>query len=366
MVKSKKIHVMGIGAACIQECNQCYYKNIGLTGKGTIADMNLLRLIQAENPSSLVFPYPMDIGTSLGLLPVMKDLNVTWGMTNGRTLSDSVITKFLDAGVTNLKVTLFATSEEQQAYNENTFEQYQQIKDSITMAVKRGMSIDIFNVLGKATAPSLEKLVDLADNLGATRVKFFRLLPSGNALETMDNNAYLFDQDMDEVVLSFERAKIAHPNVYLSFGTTFGINFYEKSLEEAKSKMQKSGRYSQTTAYACPAINDTNAVILASSGQVYWCIFLITQTDLGHYGTFDSRTGHITLDKERLDMSPESLRKNLKGKCAENVCYYQPVCMGGCRSTAALFSKFAGEPDPMYAGMDICLTEVYQRVFGKK
>ena len=36
--------------------------------------------------------------------------------------------------------------------------------------------------------------------------------------------------------------------------------------------------------------------------------------------------------------------------------------LGGCRSTACVFAKVRGEKDPLFAGQDMCVTKIKEKI----
>jgi radical SAM protein with 4Fe4S-binding SPASM domain len=178
---------------------------------------------------------------------------------------------------------------------------------------------------------------------------FYRMLPLGK-----DNSLLLSEQDMPGIVEQIENAR--DYGVRLSMSMKFGPNFYGKSIEEAKAKVARGKESWIDTPYLCPAV-DGNYLGISPKTGVYWCFLLISRPDIGKIGSVTD--GKIDIES-RIDLTPETLKQRLRGNCSTERCEYQEICLGGCRSTAMLFAELRGEKEPLYSGMDICMTKVYE------
>jgi radical SAM protein with 4Fe4S-binding SPASM domain len=326
--------------------------------------MELIEKVLYNNPESSIFIYPKEITTSRYLLPLMKKCGQKKVLSNGREIDNSFIREMKEYGIEEIEITLFATPEQQFDFNRNTPEQYEKIKQSIIECAKNGIEVTVNNILDKTTMSSIGSLCEQCYELGVKKIEFLRLRPVGNAI-TIDRSRLLEEKDMDMIIPSVEAMKLKYPDLYLSFDIGFGPNFYGKTLEEAKEKVRKAKQSWVKSAYLCPAINQQYWGISPKSGNVYWCFFLISEPEIARIGYVNIENGRVTIDSP-IDLSKETLMKKLKGNCSSENCEYQELCLGGCRSSAYIFAKLKGDPDPLYAGMDICLTKSYERLYGQR
>lgn len=265
-----------------------------------------------------------------------------------------MIDLMINSGIEYTKVTLFANPEEQKEWQNINQETYKKIIKNVETASKKGLKVIVNTVMWKENIKSLENLTKICEDIGVNWIKMIRKRNSNYSDE------YIQDSDMNKVVETVEKAKL-NTDVRLNFSLTFaGPNFYGKSLEEAKKKLPPNLGEWIKSPYLCPSIDNNYWGTSLKRGSVFWCYF-ITDDPIAKIGSIDKK-GNITLNKNRVDLSSETLKENLEGICSKNRCEYQQICLGGCRSTAYTFAKFKGEKNPLYAGMDTCLTKVYKRV----
>jgi radical SAM protein with 4Fe4S-binding SPASM domain len=358
------IDFLNVGNQCNQRCRQCFYNENGEISNLTLEqEIELIGKVAKNFPDSAIFVYPKEITTSLDIIPTLAKNRQTSTLSNGRDLDDIVIAKLRNFGIEEIGITLFANAEQQLYFNGNSREEYLRIKDAIQRAISQGLKVTVNTVLAKATMGSIEELCLECSKLGVLKIRFYRLMPIGNAKD-MGSEQFLVESDMDSIIGSVESMKKKFPTLYLSFAINFGPNFYGKSIEEARKKVQKSNQSWTKSPYLCPSIGQNYFGISLKSGSIYWCFFLISEPGISRIGYIDPKTSKITIDSP-VDLSPETLRTKLNGNCSSKNCDYQALCLGGCRAAAYLFAKRNGVLDPLYAGMDICLTRSYQRFFEK-
>jgi radical SAM protein with 4Fe4S-binding SPASM domain len=357
------IDFLNVGNECNQNCRQCYYVEKNSKGISLPEEIELIEKELYENPESKIFSYPKEITTSRGLLPTMEKCSQKKVLSNGKEIDDGFIRELKKYGIEEIEITLFANLEQQYDFNRNTTKEYQKIKQNIRKCAESGLKVTINNILDKTTMYSINSLCEKCYELGVKKIKFLRLRPVGNA-KYMDRSRLLEEKDMDIIIPSVEAMKLKYPDLYLSFSMGFGVNFYGKTLEEAKEKVRKAKQSWVKTSTLCPAIKGQYRGISTKSGNVYWCFYLISEPEVARIGNINRDDGTITIDSP-VDLSEETLKKKLRGNCSSENCKYQEVCLGGCRAMAYISAKERGEPDPFYAGMDICLTKSYERLDGQ-
>ncbi|MFH1630712.1 MAG: radical SAM protein [Candidatus Aenigmatarchaeota archaeon] len=357
------IDFLNVGNPCSMGCDHCFYvEPAPIDVSISENEDELIKGISDKFQNSSFFIYPKEITTSQYLLQTISRFNQKSVLSNGLNITDSFVGRLKNAGVEEVKITLYSNPEEQTYFNNNTEAEYRRIKDSIRRVKNGGLKATVNNVLDKKTARSIEPLCDSCYELGVQKISFLRFIPR----TSRDMERSLVEDDMNIIIPSSENMKKQYENeLYLSFNINFGPNFYGKSLEEARKKIEKSKQFWTKSPYLCPAINQDYYGISMKSGNIYWCFFLISDPDISKIGNI-TPDGDVNIDKNVVDLGENTLREKLSGNCTSENCQYQDLCLGGCRSSAYTFAKLKGMPDPLYAGMDICLTKSYERVFGKK
>jgi radical SAM protein with 4Fe4S-binding SPASM domain len=359
------IDILNVGDECNQNCRQCYYKSEpNLTGISPTGEMEFIEKVLYNYTESSIFYYPKESTNNRDLLPIMEKYGQKKVLSNGKEIDDEFIRELNKYGIEEIEITLFANLEQHYDFNRNTIREYQKIKQNIRKCAESGLKVTINNILDKTTMYSINSLCEQCYELGVKKIEFIRLKPAGNA-KCMDRSRLLEEKDMDIIIPSVEAMKLKYPDLYLSFDIGFGPNFSGKTLEEAKEKVRRAKQSWVKSPYLCPAINQQYWGISPKSGNVYWCFFLISEPEIARIGYVNIKNGRVTIDSPA-DLSEETLRKKLKGNCSSESCKYQDVCLGGCRSTAYIFARLNGDSDPFYAGMDICQTKSYERLYGQR
>jgi len=359
------IDILNVGDECNQNCRQCYYKSEdNLTGISLTGEIEFIEKVLYNYPESSIFSYPKESTTSRDLLPIMKKCGQKKVLSNGKEIDDGFIRELKKYGIEEIGITLFANLEQQYDFNRNTIRGYLKIKQNIRKCAENDLKVTVNNILDKTTIYSINSLCEQCYELGVKKIAFIRLRPVGNA-KYMDRSRLLEEKDMDIIIPSVEAMKLKYPDLYISLDISFGPNFYRKTLEEAKEKVRRSKQSWVKSTYLCPAINQDYWGISPKSGKVYSCFFIISESEIARIGNVDVKNGRVTIDSP-IDLSEETLKKELRGNCSSENCKYQPVCLGGCRSTAYIFARLNGDPDPINAGMDICSTKSYERLYGQR
>ncbi len=352
------IDFLDVGNRCNLSCPGCYYnERPNFTGINPEEETSLIEKIIQDYPNAWFFIYPPEITTSPALLDSIKNARQKIILSNGYSLTNDMVGRFKEAGLKYVKITYFATPEEQRKWQGVREPAYNRLRRNIENAAKQGLTVFVNNVLWKGNVKSIEELARQCYDMGVERIKFIRYR------EPKWNEDFIMDGGMDEVVERIEKAKLQKsPRLQMSF-TFGGPNLYGKTLEEAKEQLPPQKGEWVKSPYFCPAINQNYWGISLKRGEVYWCYF-ITDDPIAKIGTVDKDTGKVSIATD-IDLRPETLKEKLTGKCSEDKCEYQPVCLGGCRSTAYTFAKMKDEKNPLYAEADICLTKAYERVFRK-
>lgn len=359
--KPTNIDILSIGRPCNQNCRQCYYIENSCSNLEIDHELLASKIMEKYAESSF-FIYPKEIANNQELFELINKAGQQSVLSNGLLLDNDILDKLKEAEVKQIKITLFANADEQFFFNGNNSNQYEKIILAIKKCKEKGFNVVVNNVLSKKNIFSIGTLCKLCHGLGVDKIEFLRIKPTGNGRD-LQGMLLCFD-DMSHIIEQVEINKKLYPELYLSFNLSFGPNFYGKSLPEAEAKIKKSVLSWTKSNYLCPAIDGNYWGLSATTGNVYWCFFAMNEafSKMGYYSSVENQ---VIINKAP-DLSPSTLLKKLGGECSRDKCIYTDICLGGCRSTAYMFAKYKGEKDPLYAGMDICLTKCYERFYSVK
>jgi len=344
------IDLLNIGNPCNQNCRQCFAQE-RCSSISLEEEIGLAKRIMEKNDASF-FIYPKEASTNKELIGFVASSGQRYMLTNGSSIP---IKSIKQAGIKKIKITLFSDQEEQWFWNRNSPEEYEKIKQGIAACVNAGLQTEIYTIVTPKNISKLPSLYSLADKLGAKKINLLRLLPVGNARNISPD--YLIKEDDLEELISVTDPLKKDKGPYISFGMSFGPDFYGSSVWNF---FRKNGSDWVTSKTLCPVVDNQYAGVSMKTRNVYWCFLLQTLEDakIGNC----SKQGR--LDIKAPDFSRETLTKKLRGNCSSDNCEYQELCLGGCRSYAYVFARLRGETEPEYAGMDICRTQL-RRKLGK-
>ncbi|SRR6056297_970000 len=364
--KSPNIDLLFFGRNCNLNCNHCYCQE----GSGSIKktdikkDIEIARKVQQKNPDSKVYLYPKEIATSIEASELFREFGQKQILTNGVVLSDRIVQALKESGIERVKTTLFGDYESHALLYNITFQQYLKIIENIDRYVKEGFRVVVNTVITRSNITSIKRLIKICCDLGVSEISFLRLRPTGNA-RSMDQNEFLRKKDIIKTVELIETIKQNKPPMYLSYNMSFGPDFFGKSSRQAQEKTSKNKLgWKGEKKYICPIIDMNYLGVSMRSGDVFGCLFAMEENDF-KLGKLDFTSGKITLFEKDF-MNSGILSANLRGNCQKDACPYHDVCMGGCRSLAYVIAKEKGEKNPIYAGMDYCITKIKEEIYGQK
>lgn len=348
-----------INSKCSERCSHCFFTEAEEGFISTTPELveDLRRQIQFfDADSSNVTIYPREATLAMNLLPVFEEQSMDRVLTNGVLLSKrGVIDKLKSFGIEKLAISLHGSKEDHTLITQAPSDFYDLTLKGIEMAIAAGMDVSTFTAVSKYNLGSLEQVFAYANRVGIRETKLLRLIPVGNA-QNLPDEAFIDEADLRTMLLTVEAARRQYPNLRISLlGTSFGPNFYSRGMY--RYLVGESDVWPNST-YACPWINQQYIGISVGSGKVYPCFEAVSFSET-QIGAVDI-DGRANVDNPNL--TPQSLKENLRDKCAEDDCQYQALCLGGCRITAFSFAKRRGEEDPLYAGQDICLTRTLDKL----
>ncbi len=328
---------LNIGSSCNLNCRQCYFQEEGNLSKRTLQnDEENVQWLSREFENAGYFMYPMEITTSMNIVPIMSNVaRQKVVLSNGILLNEQYIQTLIAGGVERIKITLFANYEEHNFFNRITREQYNMIMHNIKLCKRAGLTVIVNTILSKVTKNSIDALAKKCSLLEVDRLELIRLKPIGNAKSMRD--IWLDLHDAKEIVKTVEQCKLIYPNLYFSYNLSFGPDFYGKTIAEAKEKMQRRAEKWNNPKYLCPAIDGQYVGVSLRSGNVYGCFFAMDE-EVFRLGTVDFENKKISNLNSVLDS--KELSKKLRDDCHKDNCKYHSICLGGCRSTAYILRPF--------------------------
>ncbi|KKQ18583.1 MAG: Radical SAM domain protein [Berkelbacteria bacterium GW2011_GWA1_36_9] len=358
--KFANIDLLDIGNSCNLDCRQCFYVSPGARFFPSIGEqLDRAKAVVEKFPGSSLFLYPKEICTSLFLLDMIQAVGQHSVLSNGILLSDRVVEKLAAHGIEEVKVTLYASYKEQKIFYGITEEQYRQIIENIARCTRRGLRVIVNSTLSKITKYSLHRLANLCRDLEVERIEFLRLMPLGKA-KNLDRTIFLDEADMIKIIGIIEEYKLRHATPRFRYYLNCGPDFHRKTPEEIRRKIAKGRSIGNAQHfYLCPAINRDYLCVSLVTGKISGCLFAKIEP-IFDQGSIDFTTGQLKLEPPVL--RHKILSEKLRGNCRAGNCKYHKQCLGGCRSTAFAVAKFANEKNPLYAGMDICVTKCKEKL----
>lgn len=356
----KNVDLLNIGRACDLNCIHCYYREkVTVTNHDIARDMDIASRVLNNFPDSSIFVYPMEIANNMEIISLLLQAGQKSVLSNGILLNERMLDLLLVYGIEEIKITLFSNFREHNFFCGIGSGQYEDILKNIQLCKQKGLKVVVNFVLSKITKKSIPELAKICSGYGVDKIEFLRLKPTGNARK-ISHGILIGEKDMLGIVQSVERCKADNPEIYFRYNLSCGPDFYGKSIEGASAKIRKASMEWTKSKYLCPAIDGNYLGISVRSGKIYSCFFAQDQAEF-LVGKMDLQSGAIShLEDFKLDSS--TLSEKLRGNCHKDSCLYQEICLGGCRSTALIFAKERGELDPMFAGMDICITKCKEKL----
>jgi radical SAM protein with 4Fe4S-binding SPASM domain len=341
-------------------CEQCFFTEdpLGKVLNNVPVTPELLQdvrnFIDGLDPNNIALTiYPREITTAKGLLQVFEDFGISKALTNAILLKNKAyVDMLINSGITQISVSVLGNPAEQ-AYLGNSFEAvYWQILQGIQNAIEAGIEVSVFTVVYQGNIDSLQDIFRTLSQLGVKKCQLIRLVPTGKAQNMPDKDFITNNEDVLKVLFAVDEARRQNPELRISL-SKFGPNFYSPGIYQYLLN-SNVWPYSK---YFCPWIDQGYIGVIFGSNRVVPCFqgMSFPELDIGEY-----REGEVIINETPLTVA--NLQENLRGICSSENCKFQSLCNGGCRITAYSFAKRNGEGNPLYAGQDVCLTNILQEI----
>jgi|GEM_PF-1829508 len=352
-----------IETPCNQSCTTCFFNEAGGPGtvrlnKESFEELRSMARALGQTDLSILSLYPKEITTALSVLLVMSEQGITRTLTNGKLLDkEGVIEALKEAGIQKLVITVPGGKNAYAMYTNNNPDEYDGLISNIDLAVRNKFDVSIFMPMFAQNIDEVEDTVTRLSAIGIKQVQFLRVRPFGNAF-TLPKEYFLTNDGTIRFLENLNKTrKLVGDQMSLTLsGGSFGPNFFGTSTYQQLAGINTK-RPNANSKYFCPMIDRQFVGISLGTKKAYSC-FIGTSFEESCVGYY--KDGSITYTKPPL--SGESLQKNLRGICANDSCQYQPLCLGGCRMNAFALAKRDGEQDPLFAGQDICLTNILENL----
>lgn len=348
-----------IESVCNEACTTCFFQEAGGSGNirltpEVINDIRTTARVLGDSQPKQFTLYPKEITTASAILPIFSERSVTKTLTNGKLLAEpGAMQKLRGAGITDLMITVPGQSSAYAIYTQEKKQTYDRLLNNIGLATREGFSVSVFYPVFRPNVDDVLPTALTLKGLGVNEINFIRVIPAGNAQRLADNMFVNTEDTLRFLSNVNETRKRTQNTLELTlFGGSFGPNFFGKSIYRYLAGINDRWPRSQ---YYCPMINGQFVGISYGTGRAYPCFKALAFPELSS-GTY--RDGKLNITPSTL--TKENLENSLRDQCAKDNCEYQSLCMGGCRITAFAFAKRRSEPEPLYAGQDICITRLLE------
>lgn len=343
---------------CSQDCPACYFKervsnpNIAINSK-RIDDIRKIADVLSREDKDLVYFYPREITTGIEMLEFYPQFGQDRVLSNGKLLHyPGIIEKMKNSGIKRISITLPGSRETYMEYTGEKSENYDQLQKNIQMAANSGLEVSVYMPIYKSNLDEVLSTAQKAVELGVKNVDFIRMSPKGSGVD-IEASKFIYGDDIVKFMRNLNNARhVLGDKINLNlFRGSWGPNFYQKNIFQYLAGPDSVYPKSK---YYCPAINGQYLGVMVESNKVYRCFQGVSFKEF-EIGTFSIEDG-VKIEKEVDGLNSEWLHKNLRGICSADNCEEHNLCLGGCRSNAYSWAVLGGDPEPMSAGQDFCMT----------
>ncbi len=366
--------------ACNQNCDHCHFVE---EGYGVLkVDSSLMADAQAIvdffHPSGneidpQIITYPRELSVVLPLLPLRQQLGQDAIYTNASRITPHVVEKLISHGVKNAFVSLHGDKEHHMALTGVPPSEYNRTLRGIELLKESGMNVTTITTMYKDNLGVIPDVVKYLESVGINQLKLIRYFPAGRGKD-LPVDKILSPEDVLKLLYTVDEIRKQHPYMNISlYGMSFGPNFYSPNyfryLAGQKDALSGEGNVFGNAApeprYVCSIVGRQYVGISLGTHNVYPCFEALSFPEL-KMGKLTIDQGRVGLQLDESNFTAKKLSENLSGQCSKEDCPYQKFCLGGCRMHAYAIARQRGEPDPMYAGQDVCVTRILDKELAKR
>jgi heme b synthase len=252
-------------------------------------------------------------GTELGLRMVMA--------TNGTLLTPELVEEIKKSGIQRLSISLDGENAEKHDAFRKVDGAFKSSLKGISLLKKAGVEFQINTTVTRHNVDCVDKILDMAVELGAVAHHIFLLVPTGRAKDMI--NQEIDSQKYEELLHWFYNMRGKTP---LHLKATCAPHYYRILRQEAHAKGEKIDFETYgLDAVTRGCLGGTSFCFISHDGIVQPCGYLELNCGDLKKSSFDRVWNNSEIFKELRDFS------QYKGKCGR--CEYKRFC-GGCRARA--------------------------------
>lgn len=365
--------------ACNQECDHCHFVEEGygvLKVDSILMDdaqtiINFFHPPEGDGPQ--IITYPRELSVVLPLLPLRQQLGQDAIYTNASRITPGTINALIAHGVKNAFVSLHGDKEHHMALTGVSSSEYERTLNGIELLNESGMTVTVITTMHKDNLDVIPAVVKYLEEKGLNQLKLIRYFPAGRGKD-LPVDKILSPDDVLKLLYTVDGLRKQHPDINISlYGMSFGPNFYSPNyfryLAGQKEALSGEGNVFGNVApeprYVCTLIGRQYLGISLGTHNVYPCFEALSFPEL-NMGKLAINHGEVDLQLDESNFTAEKLSENLRGQCSKENCPYQSLCLGGCRMHAYAIARQRGEPEPSYAGQDVCVTRILDEELAKR
>jgi radical SAM protein with 4Fe4S-binding SPASM domain len=315
---------------CNQKCTHCYVDSISSYRENLSKDERI-KIID-ELISMKVFKVillggePLLSGDIFELIVHCKDKVLVSLSTNATSITCEVAEKLKNAGLKTIQVSLEgATPAVHDAICRKTGAFENTIK-GIKNLVKMEINVSICTVISKRNIYDVDKIIGLAESLGAISWRSIELKPAGFAKEEISRDTLDLSTEWNLI----EDLKNKRRNIIVNFEYPFWF-----LRQKYKDKLEKIMRNENTISrnYGMCSAKLGKRVTITPDGYVFACEFTMDAPEEFIAGDLRKQSFKEIWNKSGILSKFRNINQDdLNGKC--KTCEYYPVCFGRCRMMA--------------------------------
>jgi len=252
-------------------------------------------------------------GTKLGLRMVMA--------TNGTLLTPTLIDEIKESGIKRLSISLDGENAEKHDAFRQVDGAFESSLEGISLLKNADIEFQINTTVTRHNVDSVDKILEMAVDLGAVAHHIFLLVPTGRAKDMVDQE--IDSQNYEKLLHWFYSMRDKTP---LHLKATCSPHYYRILRQEAHKKGEKINFETYgLDAVTRGCLGGTSFCFISHDGIVQPCGYLELSCGDLKESSFDSVWKESKIFKVLRDFS------SYKGKCGR--CEYRKFC-GGCRARA--------------------------------
>ena len=364
---SKRTLDMLMPTVCNQDCTHCHFVEyegqqfLKLDQQLVDKANELAKYLKSYDPEAHLITYPREVTAFPKILPLRQQLGQNAIYTNAALIDQKCVDNLIKYGVKTAFVSLHGSQKQHSLLTGVDKNSYNRTVSGIKLLHQNGIHINILLALHSGNLSSISSVVKFLLENDLKHLKLIRFFPAGHG-KNISQNRLLKTADVIKILDKIEKIRHKYPQLSIAFyGMSFGPNFYSPN-----SFRFLAGQYTKygDSRYLCPVINQDYVGISLGTHNVYPCFEAMSFPEM-KIGKLTEKNNKYSLSVNKTKFDPLLLHKKLQGICSAKKCQYQEFCLGGCRMHAYAVARKKGHKNPIFAGQDICLTQILDKYYQK-